>query len=210
MGLIVAAPSGPAPWSGAWPAVCWQPCRSLPTRGPSALPNAAMARSGAGSADWSTRPSAEPPSTATLRWGHLVAWRLAGRARAQLLRSRCQPTAWRRFVVGRAQAGLLLLVLCDMRTRAARAVPQAMLSSAGRLVHARWRDGWVRDVYADFNALTLEITIEALFGGGRGSSSQALASAEITGAEGMAAGYALVLGCSRLRGSRGEALSGAA
>lgn len=59
---------------------------------------------------------------------------------------------------------------------------EAMLRSADRLVRVRWRDGWARDVYADFNALTLEITIEALFGGGRGSSSQALASAEITGA----------------------------
>ncbi len=135
-----------------------------------------------------------------------MAWWLAARARAQLLRSRCQPSAPPRKVMDEIQARLLLLMLCDMRTRAARAVPQAMLSSAGRLVRARWRDGWVRDVYADFNALTLEITIEALFGAGRGSSSQALASAEITGAEGMAAGYALVLGCSKLRGSRGAAL----
>ncbi|KAL4425407.1 hypothetical protein ABPG75_009423 [Micractinium tetrahymenae] len=60
---------------------------------------------------------------------------------------------------------------------------EAMLRAADRTVRTRWRDGWVRDVYADFNALTLEIAIEALFGGGGStSSSQALASVEITGA----------------------------
>lgn len=56
-----------------------------------------------------------------------------------------------------------------------------MLRAVDRLVRSRWRDGWVRDAYADFNALTLEIAIEALFGAGQGSSAQALASAEITG-----------------------------
>ncbi|EFN57207.1 hypothetical protein CHLNCDRAFT_51282 [Chlorella variabilis] len=41
---------------------------------------------------------------------------------------------------------------------------QAMLASTTRMLRASWRDGFCRDLYADFNSLTLAITLEALFG----------------------------------------------
>jgi hypothetical protein len=39
-----------------------------------------------------------------------------------------------------------------------------MLASTSRMLRASWRSGAVRDVYPDFNRLTLRITLEALFG----------------------------------------------
>ncbi|PRW32625.1 cytochrome p450 isoform A [Chlorella sorokiniana] len=41
---------------------------------------------------------------------------------------------------------------------------QAMLRCADDMALRRWRDGTVRDVYAEFNRLTLRVTLEALFG----------------------------------------------
>ncbi len=41
---------------------------------------------------------------------------------------------------------------------------QAMAASAERLVSQTWQGSRERDVYADFNALSLQITMEALFG----------------------------------------------
>lgn len=38
-----------------------------------------------------------------------------------------------------------------------------LVASADMVLHS-WRDGTARDVYADFNTLTLRITLEALFG----------------------------------------------
>lgn len=37
-------------------------------------------------------------------------------------------------------------------------------ATAGMLRAPAWRDGVARDLYAEFNALTLRITLEALFG----------------------------------------------
>lgn len=70
---------------------------------------------------------------------------------------------------------------------------QAMLGATATLTTRRWRDGAARDVYADFNSLTLDITLEALFGGGAGSSSGDSSSgggAGITGAQKGGAGRA--------------------
>jgi len=50
--------------------------------------------------------------------------------------------------------------------------------TANALRSKRWRDGAVRDVYADFNELTLRITLNALFGADMGAA-EAL---EVTGA----------------------------
>jgi hypothetical protein len=58
-----------------------------------------------------------------------------------------------------------------------------MLASADRLVGGAWRDGVARDLHADFNRLTLEVTLEALFGA-RLAAGEA-AGREITG-EGLA------------------------
>lgn len=45
-----------------------------------------------------------------------------------------------------------------------------MVDRTREMADGRWRTGGVRDVYSDFNDLTLDITIQALFGGiGRGS-----------------------------------------
>jgi hypothetical protein len=41
---------------------------------------------------------------------------------------------------------------------------QAMQRAAGDLVAGPWAGGGVRDVYADYNALTLQVVTDALFG----------------------------------------------
>ena len=41
---------------------------------------------------------------------------------------------------------------------------QAMESATERLLRTSWQGSGVREVYEDFNALTLRITTEALFG----------------------------------------------
>ena len=41
---------------------------------------------------------------------------------------------------------------------------QAMAAATQRLVDGPWAGGGPRDVYADFNALTLDIVTEVLFG----------------------------------------------
>ena len=58
---------------------------------------------------------------------------------------------------------------------------QAMLRCADDMVLRRWRDGTVRDVYAEFNRLTLRVTLEALFGA-RLAAGDESAGREITGA----------------------------
>jgi hypothetical protein len=55
-----------------------------------------------------------------------------------------------------------------------------MLASASRLLATRWRDGVAREVYADFNGLTLDITLQALFGAEL-AAGDAAAGREITG-----------------------------
>ncbi|KAK9830754.1 hypothetical protein WJX74_005464 [Apatococcus lobatus] len=50
------------------------------------------------------------------------------------------------------------------RTAAVQAYAKAMAASAQRLVSETWQGSRERDVYADFNALSLQITMEALFG----------------------------------------------
>lgn len=53
--------------------------------------------------------------------------------------------------------------VADGQWRAAR---QAMVDETRQLLDGRWAGGGVRPVYADFNALTLDITTAALFGTG--------------------------------------------
>lgn len=55
-----------------------------------------------------------------------------------------------------------------------------MLRCADDMVLRRWRDGVVRDVYAEFNRLTLRVTLEALFGA-RLAAGDESAGREITG-----------------------------
>ena len=55
-----------------------------------------------------------------------------------------------------------------------------MLDCAGDMVLRRWRDGTVRDVYSEFNRLTLRVTLEALFGA-RLAAGDESAGREITG-----------------------------
>lgn len=49
------------------------------------------------------------------------------------------------------------------RQSAIESYSRAMVSGTDRLL-SKWQDGESRDVYSDFNALTLEITLEAIFG----------------------------------------------
>ena len=60
---------------------------------------------------------------------------------------------------------------------------QAMLASTTRMLRASWRDGFCRDLYADFNSLTLAITLEALFGA-RMAAGEDAAGRGITGGRG--------------------------
>jgi cytochrome P450 len=58
---------------------------------------------------------------------------------------------------------------------AASARPSAgSASSAAAARPTAWRPGTTRDVYPDFNVLTLAITLEALFGGGAGSGAESV------------------------------------
>ena len=56
-------------------------------------------------------------------------------------------------------------------------VMQAMAAATEQMMQTRWRPGAQRDIYADFNALTLDVTTRALFG----SNLQASDSRQITG-----------------------------
>lgn len=44
-----------------------------------------------------------------------------------------------------------------------------MVNISEKMVEQQWRTGGVRDVYADFNELTMEIVASALFGAAEGS-----------------------------------------
>jgi cytochrome P450 len=57
---------------------------------------------------------------------------------------------------------------------------QAMVNITEKMVEKNWRAGGVRDVYADFNELTMEIVASALFGADEGSESMAQVGAAIT------------------------------
>ena len=54
---------------------------------------------------------------------------------------------------------------------------QAMAAATEQMMQTRWRPGAQRDIYADFNALTLDVTTRALFG----SNLPASESRQITG-----------------------------
>ncbi len=54
---------------------------------------------------------------------------------------------------------------------------QAMAAATEQMLQTRWRPGAQRDIYADFNALTLDVTTRALFG----SNLPASESRQITG-----------------------------
>lgn len=49
-----------------------------------------------------------------------------------------------------------------------------------KMVEQQWRTGGVRDVYADFNELTMEIVASALFGAAEGSEDMAQVGPAIT------------------------------
>lgn len=67
------------------------------------------------------------------------------------------------------------------RAAAVRQYSEAMLGGAGAMLASpAWRDGVARDVYSEFNALTLRVTLEALFGFRTGAGDEA-AGREITG-----------------------------
>lgn len=68
------------------------------------------------------------------------------------------------------------------------------------MVLRRWRDGTVRDVYAEFNRLTLRVTLEALFGA-RLAAGDESAGREITGGS-CSAGISLVGTLEALFGAR--------
>lgn len=63
----------------------------------------------------------------------------------------------------------------------AKIVLQAMASATQHLLEEVWAQGGVRDVYADFNELTLNITTNALFGVDMSSSQAAGISGEHPG-----------------------------
>lgn len=57
---------------------------------------------------------------------------------------------------------------------------QAMVNITEKMVENTWRTGGVRDVYADFNELTMEIVASALFGADAGSENMAQVGPAIT------------------------------
>jgi cytochrome P450 len=83
---------------------------------------------------------------------------------------------------------------------AASARSSASSASTAATRPTAWRPGTTRDVYPDFNALTLAITLEALFGGGAGSG------AESVGGEG---GGAASLAAADLHAAAGAELTAA-
>ena len=57
---------------------------------------------------------------------------------------------------------------------------QAMVNITEKMVENVWRTGGLRDVYADFNELTMEIVASALFGADEGSEDMAQVGPAIT------------------------------
>lgn len=66
------------------------------------------------------------------------------------------------------------------RKAAIQTYAEAMVNISENMVEKQWRTGGIRDVYADFNELTMEIVASALFGAAEGSDNMAQVGPAIT------------------------------